>query len=497
MPELRDIRVRIHAAAAGSDVWRAVDLLPRNPTKAEAIAGEAPDDWAGATFGDLVLALQYCTRLAHAVAEGQPHDRPADAGAGYLTGLGYHSRETVPAMLSALRLSGACDQIALRTWRLRLSHQQLKTEPDDAEFAELLPQMQRWADPVALFHLRSPVVSGAKKLEALQYAAQSLGAVAAWLYIDLALRRWPSALDIDPARDHLIQVLVVAVNVANAEWSAALTSAEVWQALHERATVVGADWPGRERQRISAALTQIGGKHVAVFDPSFALSTALVGLVAGFNALLDDPSRRGDFELGREAWSRTRHRDLDPRGDAGFAGRQYSDFVVPSEGDGVWPASIVEVESVVRAFLKAVPEATSTAGAQGPVIGSLDERLFEVTPPTSIPGHLLETKRQQGFQAMAPLQAWMAFPASSSDKMGNVWRNHDLAANRILRDAGSDAPEKADQLGSLRAEVEAVVLPSLTSATALALLFDKADPFLLAVLAPTIYPLYKLFKKLR
>ena len=170
--------------------------------------------------------------------------------------------------------------------------------------------------------------------------------------------------------------------------------------------------------------------------------------------------------------------------------------MIPSAGDGVWPASVVEVELVIREFLAAVPEAKQAAGARGPVVGYVGERLFEVTPPTSIPSHLLETERQRGLHGLSPLLAWMSLPGSSSDPNRNVYANHDLAVGR-MRLVVSSLPDKVEALGSFRSELEAILLPALTSATVLSLLFDKVDPFTLAVLAPTIYPLYKLFKKVQ
>jgi hypothetical protein len=495
MPDSSKARHSILVAITSGDVWGAIDTLPRAPTKEHVLESKVTDDWADATFGDLVLGLQYCNVLMQAVVDGKPGRNVRDSSRDYLISLGYHSTETVPTMVCALRISSACGQLAMRLWRMRATHQKLGTHPGDAEFLELMPQMEAWADRNVLFHLRSPVVSGDRKLEVLQEAAESLSAVASWVYVQMTVVRWPASLEEDPAFRLLTELLSIALGVATVKWLNIITATEAWTKLRDLAITAGAARADYRRMVLKPMFKkQIGDKHVAIFDPNFALTTALLDLVVQWHAALEGHATPSDFESKLQDWDRIRRRDRPASSDEGFAGREYSDFIIPSQGDGVWPASIVEVESIVRDFLSTVPQAAVEAGAYGPVVGYVGERLFEVMPPTSIPAHLLETARQRGLQGMAPLLAWMSFPSTSTRPDRNIYSTHDRAVE-LMRSIGVD-PGKADGLGSLRSEIEAILMPPLTSAAVLSLLFSTTDPFTLAILAPTVYPLYKLLKKL-
>jgi hypothetical protein len=490
MRDFQQTRLAILSAATGPDCWRAIDLLPEAPTKDGVLAGTQSEDWAEASFGDLVLGLEYCRLLLQKIADDQFPPLAADSRGKRLVKFGFHSVQSVPALAVAERLNSAAMQLAMRLWRMRDWNLKLGTHPDDTELIQLVPKMQGWADERLLSGVMSSAVPGDWKLVQLQRAAETLTAAAAWAFVQIAVTRWPEPLRGDAAFAMAIELLVRALHLANTERIYAVTRAEVWSRLHQIAVTAGSERAGLERRRMAESLPQeFRNKHVAVLDPSFALSTAVAGLAASSIAALDDADQADRFDASLRNWERVRHRNEEREEDELSKLRELSDLVVPSTGDGVWPASVIEVEKLVRELFASTPQA-QWPHSPAPTIGWSGDKLFQVTPPTSIPADLLETQRQQGIHALSPLLAWMAHSSSSQR---SVWANHDQAV-ALLQEGFRDAERRAG-LRSLRSDIESVVLPSATSFTVLSLLFPDANALALGILAPAVGPLIKLLKR--
>lgn len=490
MGDFQRTRAAILNAANGADSWQALDLLPEAPTKDGALAGIQAEDWTEASFGDLVLGLEYCRVLLQQIVDHKVPSRVADPRGKRLVEFGFHSAQSVPALVVAERLNAAAMQLAMRFWRMRDLNKRLGTHPGDAELLDLAPKMQGWADERLLSGVTSSAVPGDWKLKQLQRAAETLTAAAAWIIVQIAVMRWPRSLRGDEAFAMAIELLVRALHLANTERVYAVTSMEVWSRLHQIAVTAGSERAGLERGRMADFLQkEIGSRHVAVLDPSFALSTAVAALAASSIVALDDADQVDGFEESLRAWHRVRYRNEKRGEDEGSKLRELSDLVVPSTGDGVWPASVIEVESLVRELFASTPQA-QWPHSPAPAVGWSGDKLFQVTPPTSIPAELLETQRQQGMHALSPLLAWMAHSSSSQR---SVWANHDRAV--ALLEEGFRDSERREGLRSMRGDIESVIVPSATSFSLLSLLFPDANAIALGILAPAIYPLIKLLKK--
>jgi len=490
MRDFQQTRVAILNAATDPNSWQALDLLPEAPTKDGAVAGVEAEDWAEASFGDLVLGLEYCRFLLQQIANDKLPSLVADPRGKRLVEFGFHSVQSVPALVVAERLNTAAMQLAMRLWRMRDRNQRLGTHPDDTELIQVAPKMRGWADERLLSGVTSSAVPGNWKLEQLQRAAETLTAAAAWAFVQIAVMRWPGSLRGDKAFAMAIELLVRALHLANTERIYAVTRMEVWSRLHQIAVAAGSERARLERRRMADVLPkEIRNRHIAVLDPSFALSTAVAALAASSTAALDDADQVDGFEASLRSWERVRYRNEKREEDEGSKLRELSDLVVPSTGDGVWPASVIEVESLVRELFASTPQA-QWPHSPAPAIGWSGDKLFQVSPPTSIPVDLLETERQQGMHALSPLLAWMAHSSSSQR---SVWVNHDQAV-ALLKEGFRDAERRAG-LRSMRSDIESVILPSATSFTALSLLFPDANALALGILAPAVGPLIKLLKK--
>jgi hypothetical protein len=162
MRDFQQTRVAILNAATDPDSWQALDLLPEAPTKDGAVAGVEAEDWAEASFGDLVLGLEYCRFLLQQIANdklrpllpiheasassnsiSQCPIRSSTGGRGAVEHCGDAARQCVSGMRDRKPEAG--------------------THPDDTELIQLAPKMRGWADERAV--VRCHVICRARELE--------------------------------------------------------------------------------------------------------------------------------------------------------------------------------------------------------------------------------------------------------------------------------------------------------------------------------------------
>jgi hypothetical protein len=476
-------REAILGAASGDNIWAALAVLPKVPTLLGAQEAHELDDWPDAGFGDLVLASEYCKALLHAlVQDSQPPPMPGEDH-DFLVRLGYRGAESVPVLMVCDMIRGACAQLVMRACRLHEQSLSTGTDPDDGDLPEFMPRMRAWADMKWIESLRTRSVPGHKRVAALKAVLQVQGSQAAWLYIRTAMERWPSQISPSDAHTHLIGLFARSVGVARLPSLHLLTEPEVWTSLHQKAGQFARPWADIQRDDALKGHPQLGSMHLAILDPTFALSSSFAALVAAqVNSFLGAETER-DRQRAVDAWKRVRDRDSQPDAEL-LEARGLSDFVVPQAGDDVWPGSVLEVSSMVEVFLHKHKEALDQMGFASTVILEFADRPFLLILPTSLPIGMLETDEEHHHFAHARHRLVT---------MDQAWANHDMAVQQLL--TASTSQTAAKELRDVLEAVQSITIPPLLSSGAVLLLFPDVDPRLAAAISSSLYPLFKLLKE--
>jgi hypothetical protein len=509
--DLATDRVAIIDSASGSrNFWTALDHLP--PI---ARFGEKSDDrsrqWANASLGDYVIVAEYLrialSKLASADERAEPNAASVLAGEqkddipkdiqGVDRGLYLHCRysasSTVPQLIATRKVIEASEQTSLLIYQLWTSHKGLRTQLGVKELEETRSQLG-WVEPSMLNFMLSPT-NGLAKLPVLQKAVNSLSVTASWLYASIAINRWPPSLSGEDGMMMLRTILVAAATVMTKPDYLLLTHNRTWETLSEIVKVVAKSFSPAIREKIKAAQAPSGSRFVAVLDPTSALYAAAIGVVGpalkGMRKGKDD----GSVDRAVRTYARVRAGFRRPEMDRTTTHDQYTDFVIPEEGDGLWPASVPEVEYLVRDLLV-------LRGMDGEALNTPQELIAEVgggwiwlRTPWALPIDLLENENAQHWHRRAPLLGWMIHASTNPGPEQNFCANHDAVVGWVRAAWASDKEGK--RYDDIWNDLKSVAIPGAIGTGILFTLFPDVPHAAMGALAAMIYPLIKLFQKAR
>jgi hypothetical protein len=378
-------------------------------------------------------------------------------------------------------------------------HQGIGTQSGVEELERLRPQLG-WAGRAMLEYMLSPA-EGSQKLKLLKKAVNSLTVTASWMYAHIAVEHWPPSLNEAEAAHgeqamRMLDTIVLATQavMTNPEYLA-LTGDHIWERLGTIANATGKSYCSAIRQKIKAARAPCGSRPVAVLDPTSALYAAAIGVIGpalkGMRSGKDD----GSVDRAIQTYIRVRAGFRPPEMDRTAPHDQYTDFVIPAEGDGLWPASVGEVEYLVRDLLM-------LRGMDGEALNTPLEMIAEVgggwiylRTPWSLPIGLLDTDNVEDWHRRAPLLAWMIHASTNPAPEQNFCANHDTVVKAVRTAWASEVQRKRYE--ELWADVLSVAVPGALATGFLFTFFPNISPEERAPIAAMILPLIKLIQKVR
>jgi hypothetical protein len=220
------------------------------------------------------------------------------------------------------------------------------------------------------------------------------------------------------------------------------------------------------------------------------LHMVLVRWIAAWLRAIASSDEGAEIPKISAAWQHVRYR-AKPIDDYGPRFR-YADFVAPLEGDGVWPASVAEVECLVLEFCRGKPIETIFQSAQR-IIFDAPHGLVCAFTPWSVPVGLLATEAKTNlWHQRAPVKSWMIHASTVPDSEGNIFGNLDQMV--AFMKSSLESPSSRNSLRRALKEIQSLVLPAALSTTALQLLFPGLNRTALGLVQPLIAPLIKLLQ---
>jgi hypothetical protein len=491
--DLATERAAIVESASGSrNFWDALDHLPR-----VARYGHKSDEraqlWADASLGDYIIVAEY---LRIALGKLDDEDVPMDIEGddrSFLLDCRYSARSTVPQLIAARKIVEASEQTSLLIYYLWAMHKRSRTQPGVQELEEMRPRLG-WMGR-SMLDLMLSAANGLEKLASLQTAISSLAVTASWLYAHIAINRWPPSLSGEDAMKMLGTIFVAAQNVMTRPKYLPLTHDRTWEKLSEITKSTGKSYGPAIRARIKEARTPSGSRFVAVIDPTSALYSASIGVVGPILRGMRKGEDDGSVDRAIQTYARVRAGFRPPEMNRGAAHDEYTDFVIPEEGDGLWPASVPEAEYLVRDLLM-------LRGMDADALSTPQEMMAEVgggwiwlRTPWSLPIALIDSANVQDWHRRAPLLGWMIHASTNPGSEQNFCANHDTVVGWVRAAWASDVERK--RYRDLWTDIMSMAIPGTIGTQFLFTLFPDVPHAAMGAMASMVYPLIKLIQKAR
>ena len=490
-------RAAIFQCVSGArDFWEGLEHLPPVPMYGQK-SGERTQAWANASLGDYLIVAEYLRTALWKLADEAVPKEMADPEQAFLLHCRYSGSSSVPRLIGAKKVREASAQTSLLIYQLWRTHEGPGTEPETGDLEQTQHQLGWMASEVLRYMLSG--ASGREKLVQLQRAVNSLSVEASWLYAQIAITNWPPSLGGEDGMRMLRTVFVAVQDVMTRPQYLALTDHETWETLSERIKTVGESYGPAVREKIIAAQAPSESRFVAVLDPTSALYAAAIGVVGPAFKGMREGGDDGKADPAIETYKRVRRSFRPPEMDRTSVHDQYTDFVVPREGDGLWPASVPEVEYLARELLM-------LRGMDGEALSTPQEIIAEVaggwiwlSTPWSLPISLIDDENTQDWHRKAPLLAWMIHASTSPSADQNFCANHDIVVRWVQKAWASEVERKRHS--EFWADMQSVAIPGAIGTgvgTAFVLwMFPQIPPAAAGAMNAMIYPLIKLIQKAR
>jgi hypothetical protein len=488
--DLDAVRAAILNSACGTRPWDAVRYLPETPNYGQP-ADEAPRIWADASIADYFLVLEYSNMLLMKLISGEIPVGVDGPDRSFLLRCSYGSNTSVPQLLCVRRILDAAKYTSFQLYRLQVWHHESQTEPGTTELAAFRSQLAPWVNaPLLEFMLTAS--NGLMKLNSLRRAADALAVSTSWCHLDLAVDRWPESLEGYDAYAMFRAIAIDAQAIMTNPLFLVLTSEHTWAKMGDIAEVIGKSYPSAVRSRLRADNAPSESRFVAVLDPTFVLYAALIGVVEPWLTAMGSGKDSGAVTRAIETYRTVRGQPDLPETIGAEMVERYTDFVVPVEGDGLWPTSVVEVESLVREMLRSAPP-EAAVNTPLTIVAEINGGWIWLETPWSLPIGLIGDENVEQWFRREPLLAWMAYTSINPGLANNIWVNHDTVV-RWMEEA-FESQEQRQRYQEVSRDIQSVVIPGILGATILAFLFPNVPAPELSAISAMIFPLIKLIQK--
>jgi hypothetical protein len=475
----------------GSAPWAALGRLPQ-VAKFDQASDRRLDLWAGADLLDCAVALTCTHYLVESLLEKDVPTEIEGADRFLLTECRYSATSTVPRLLIAQRLLDSAMKLSALLPGMRARHAADGTEPVLGAVDTVRGRLDAWVDKDVLDALLSSSLSAREQFSLLEKAAQALTVSASWYYVRVAVERWPASLEGRMAAEMFARISTFAEHIMTQPDFLILTSESTWSKLSALTGSFATTYPAAVRSQLASANAPSGKEFVAVLDPRSAVNCAALRTIGPWLKVVRSAEDASEFEFAVKNYWRVRGREELSTGSADSSATgvaQYTDFVVPVEGDGSWPSSVADVEYVVREMIVAGGIEGAFKAPQE-LIAPTDRGWVWIRTPWSLPLALAEDDNARDLHRRAPLIAWMIHCSSNPFADQNMFGNTDKAIAYMEKVGQSN--DRGRRLKAAMLDVESIFIPSaLATSSILPILFPQISAQLVAALAAMVYPIIK------
>lgn len=482
------------SALKSPNPWDALQHLPNIETEASR--------WSTANLDQCIVGLICSRALIEKLADDEvPDDLSGDAR-NFFVQCGYSSEITVPRLVAARRLTQALIQLSLLFPRhftsMGESHPDVATVPALDGFAAARGELTHWIDDSTWDFLMSSDIHWRQKLSFLQSVTVSLLTSLSWYFIRISVDRWPASLEGVSALVVFKEICRSAANLTGKDNAGflALTDRETWTKLQQITEIVLKTYPAAIRTRLIQGNGPSGSNFVAVIDPTTALSVAALSLVSPWLEVISTQSDDSDLKEALQKYDRTRGRSDDSIWTRRTPNsvQHYTDFVSPVEGDGSFPASVPDVEYIVREIIVAngieqILKVPNEFTAQTP------RGWIHIRTPWAFHLDLIDTPGAMDMHRRSPLLAWIIHSSTNQAPSLNVFSNIDAIVDYLQETIA--AADKRERFKQAMLDVESIAIPptvALSTAAIIPYLFPDTPKALVVTLATMVYPGIKIFR---
>jgi hypothetical protein len=473
--------------------WDALEYLPKVEAKEEA------SRWSTADLDQCVVGLICSQVLIKKLAD---EDLPADLDGvdrDLLVQCGYSAATTVSRLIAARRLKDSLLQLSLLFPRhftaLGELHADGGTIPAFDGLETIRAHHALWVDQKVFDLLKSSNLDWKQKIIFLQSATVAAATSLSWYYVRIAVERWPASLDGAVGWEVFARICVSVQALMATPNFLATTDQATWKKLSRVSEIVVKTYPTAIRNKLIRGNAPSGTEFVAVIDPVTALSNAGLALISPWLETVSSQSDETAFEEALKRYKGVRGRAHEtwtqPTPDRL---QRYSDFVSPVEGDGSWPATIPNVEYIVREMIAAGGmEGLMKAPAE--LIAPTPQGWVWLRTPWMLPLELGGNPSTAQLHRRSPLFAWMVHSSTNLVPSQNVFSNMDIAVDYMQETIG--AADKKQRFKQAMLDAESIAFPAAMAASTAGLipfLFPDTPRFAVAALGAIVYPIVKVVR---